>query len=157
MTENITTGDIVNYGHEVGKLHETKSTGRLIATWLGIIAAVIIVLALFAIWNRSKAVEKSTDKNTDITLGGNGEAINGLKHEVARLAGYERQDFGKIMFNDGVLYGGCPDRDHGHGGHGCGHGHGRRGDGCTKESFRRVTTFTPGTDSVEIVNTCGGC
>jgi len=151
MTENVNLSnvDFVNYGHDVHRLHETKATGRNISTWLGIIAAVLLVVALWAIFMRNRTSEKTTEKETNVNLGGNGEAIEGLKAQVRMLQGYERADYGKIMFNDGVLYGKpCYSEEHEHGR--CGHG--RKGN-CDSR-FQNVKTFNVASEVVTQTNTC---
>jgi len=154
MTENITTGDIVSYGHSVEKLHSEKRGYNTLATVIGIVGLVVVIAILWNLFVRRGDTAKNTEKNTDITLGGNGEAINGLKHQVAVLTAHERADYGKIMFNDGLLYGGG---DFYYGGHGrrreggCGD---RHHDGNCKQRFQRVETFTPSTESVNITSSC---
>jgi len=148
MTETITTGDIVNYGHDVHKLHETKRGANTLATVLGIVGAVIVIAILWNLFVRKNVTDKTTEKNTDITLGGNTEAINGLRHEVARLGSYERQDFGKIMFTDGLLYGGYYEHDRD-----CGCGE-RRHKGHCGQKFQEVATYNLATTTLNKTSNC---
>ena len=115
--------DFVNYGNDVHRLHETKRGANAIATVLGIIGAIIVIAILWAVFVRRGELGKNTEKNTDINLGANGEAIEGLKHEIRLLQGYERADYGKIMFNDGLLFG---EGEYKHSRCGCHTKHGRR-------------------------------
>ena len=155
MTETITTGDIVNYGHDVHKLHETKRGANVLATVLGIVGAIIVIAILWNLFVRKNVTDKTTEKNTDITLGGNAEAINGLKHEVARLSGYERHDYGKIMFNDGLLYGGCGYYGHDHDRDcGCGDRDHRHRKGCCDQKFQEVATYTLANTTLNKTSNC---
>jgi len=140
--------DYIGYGQDVNRLHETKATGRTIATWLGIIAAIIFFVAVFAIFMRNRIGEKSTEKETNVNLGETNGEVRALRAEVGRLIGYERQDFGKISFNEGFLYGGGEKEHH----CGCGHGHGRKG-GC-ESKFEAVETFTSNGKTLMQKNSC---
>ena len=153
MTENVNLSnvDFVNYGHSVEKLHTDKRGMNTLATVIGIVGLVVVIAILWNLFVRRGELGKNTEKNTDINLGGNNEAINGLKHQVAALTAHERADYGKIMFNDGLLYagegyyggrrreGGCGDRHH---------------EGHCNQKFQRVESFTPSTTAVNITSTC---
>lgn len=141
--------DFVNYGQNVHDHYATKGAGNKIATVLGIIGAIVVIAILWAIFVRRGEIGKNTEKNTDINLGANGEAINGLKHQIAALTAHERADYGKIMFNDGFLFGGNGYERRG--GCGCGE-HEHRGNCGNK--FKEVRTFTPTTDVVTQESFC---
>jgi len=155
MTEtNQFTGDIVNYGHDVHKLHETKRGANTIATVLGIFAFVILIAILWNTFIKRNESSKNTEKNTDITLGGNGEAIEGLKQRLFAVENHERHDYGKIMFNDGLLYGGGG-RFYGPGYHGrdCGCGE-REHHGCCKQKYQEVANYTLAGTTLNKTSSC---
>ena len=146
MTENITIGDILG----VQDTHSTKSAGNTIATVIGIVGAIVVIALLWNAFVRRDGWGKSTDKETNITLGGAEEAISSLKTGLAEVRGYERQDAIKLAYTDGMLYG-RPNYYTGWGGHGHGHDN-----GCgVKSKFQEVKTFSVDTDVATLTSTCG--
>ena len=145
----------LGYGHSVDKMHENRATGNKITTALWVIVAIIFIGIFASLFFRRFESGKTTEKNTDISLGENGEAIESLKFRVARVEGYERADYGDIQFNKGMEFseqyyggrggyrrGGCGNEHHGH---------------CGKK-FVRQDTYTPNTQQVIVTEDCNcGC
>jgi len=154
--------NFANYG-DIVDMHDThaKKTGMNTIAWiLGIIGVLVVLAVLWNTFVRKGGTDKTVEKETNVNLGENNGEIRALRSEVAQLKLFEREDALKIAYTDGTLFGGkryydvhYPDHCYGHG-HGCGERR-RGGDDCNKSSFRRVTTFTPGVDSVEAIQTCG--
>jgi len=157
MTENITTGDIVNYGHDVHKLHETKRGANTLATVIGIVGALILIGILWNVFVRRNDTNKSTEKNTDIAIGGNVEAIEDLKFQVRALTNHERQDALKIAYTDGRLQ---PYRfsylgDYEHEGCGCGEHHRHRHHkGCCDQKYQEVATYNLASTTLNKTSNC---
>ena len=146
--------NFANYG-DIVDLHDThaKTRGMSTIAWiLGIIGVLVILAVLWNTFVRKGGTDKTTEKETNVNLGENNGEIRALRSQVSRLEGYERQDAIKLAYTDGALFGPHPEY-----GHECGERRRGRGCGesCTKESFRRVTSFTPKDDNVEVINTCG--
>jgi hypothetical protein len=176
----IMTTDSYNHLEMMTDMHgvDAKRKGaNTLATVIGVAIALLVILGIFAVWNRNKSTEKNTDKETNINLGETNGEVRALRGQVARLENYERADAMKIAYTDGALFGqsprltvpgfpapygvpyGLPYGGHGFGGHG--HGHHGRGDhdcGCEghpmKSKFQEVKTFKVNSDLATLTTTC---
>ena len=152
MTSNdtITIGDIMG----VTTAHDTKRSGNTIATVVGIVGALLVIAIIIWAFFRRGEVGKNTEKETNINLGQNGEAIEDLKLQVSALTRHERDDFAKITYNDGFFRGrgyyNNGYHDHNNDGCGCGHGH---NDNC-KQKMVVNTPYTAGTPTANVINEC---
>ena len=153
-TENISFDGIM-YGQDVYRTHCTQKTGTTLATVIGILLGLIVLAILWSVFVGRDRFGKSTEKETNVNLGENNEAIDELRHEVRVLKGYERADYGKIMFNDGWLYGGgeCG-FEHGRGRKRGGCGCGERHEGGCDSKFQIVKTFGQATETAQQTSTC---
>lgn len=149
-------GDYIN----VNDMHHKQKSSNTLATVIGILLGVLVLVALFGMWNRNRDFAKNTEKNTDINLGEIMGEQRAFRNELSSVVRHEREDFGRIMYTDGALRpyygygGGYGYYDGGHGEHhgGCGgHGHGH---GNCDSKFKDVKTFNLASEVVTQENVC---
>ncbi len=131
---------------EQKSIYATKKSGNAIVTVLAIIGGVLLIAILWNAWTRNKCHDHGNSYANAKELGYLAAQTQNNCRDIDRLSAYERQDYGKIEYMEGNIYGKRP-----YVGYAPEH---RGGCGGGNTQFREVRKFKEESDDVEVVTVC---